>query len=80
MAHQQQQQETLSIPTRVHVNFPIRVAQSTITGAGRGMFALDRDITARELIFSIPRGFLCVVGCSRSLNSKYSNAHETFCY
>jgi hypothetical protein len=70
----------LGIPTRVQVNCPIQVAQSSIAGAGRGMFALDRDIKARDLIFTITRGFLCVVSCYRSLNSKYSNANETFCY
>jgi hypothetical protein len=80
MAHRQEHLQMLSIPTRVQVNCPIQVAQSTITGAGRGMFAIDRDIKAGELIFSIPRGFLCVVSCFRSLNSKYSNANDTFCY
>lgn len=79
MAHQQQQQP-LGIPTRVQVNFPVQVAQSSIIGAGRGIFAIDRDIKAGELIFSIPRGFLCVVSCHRFLNSKYSNTNETLCY
>ena len=49
------------IPSRVNGKIPLRVEESKIPGAGRGVFIL-KDVKAGELIFSIARPLLSIVG------------------
>jgi hypothetical protein len=49
-----------AIPSRVKQAVPLKVADSMIHDAGRGMFVLEA-VPARSLIFSVARPLLCIV-------------------
>jgi len=49
------------IPSRVKCKIPLRVEESKIPGAGRGVF-IFKDVKAGELIFSIDKPLLSIVG------------------
>jgi hypothetical protein len=49
------------IPSRIRQYIPLKIATSTIDGAGRGMFAL-KDASAGDLLFTIPRPLLNIAG------------------
>lgn len=59
------------IPERVACNFQLRITNSDIPDAGRGIIALEK-IPAGDLIFSIDRPLLPIVGFS----SKLAHAHD----
>jgi hypothetical protein len=49
-----------TIPSRVKQYVPLKVATSSISGAGRGLFVL-KDVAAGDLLFSIPFPALNIV-------------------
>lgn len=49
-----------SLPRRVNAAVPLKIATSTIPGAGRGLFVLE-DVKAGDIIFSIAEPLICVV-------------------
>jgi hypothetical protein len=57
------------IPSRVNCKIPLKVEKSKIPGAGRGVFIL-KDVKAGDLIFSIDKPLLSIVGFMIFLSNK----------
>jgi len=55
-----QNQQKVQTPLRVRCQEPLRVGDSTMPGAGRGLFVRD-DVAGSDLIFSVAKPLLCIV-------------------
>jgi hypothetical protein len=55
-----QSNATFAIPSRVEPLFRLTLGESSITGAGRGLFACE-PVPSQALIFRVPKPLICIV-------------------
>ena len=76
-----QSNATFAIPSRVEPLFRLTLGESSITGAGRGLFACE-PVPSQALIFRVPKPLICIV-CTVNLLFQLTwivlANHCTFC-
>jgi hypothetical protein len=55
-----QSNATFAIPSRVEPLFRLTLGESSITGAGRGLFVCE-PVPSQALIFRVPKPLICIV-------------------